>query len=206
MLVLSLSFLAAVVWPALAVQRPRSTLIQCLNNLSRIGQGFQLWAAEHEDRFPWTVPSSEGGALGGSGINAAALFKIAARQFGSTKFLVCPASYSKASASSFEFFYYINLSYFAGLHANLNRPRLWLSGDENITGLEGQYCRLARINSTRVGLDTRSAWDTWNHYRSGNVLFGDGSAVSISNLQLTNCVARAVAEDPEGFMDILKPF
>src|SRR5262245_34137667 len=46
--------------------RPRRTKhspIPCVSNLKQLGLGARMWANDHQDKFPWQVPSQEGGTL-----------------------------------------------------------------------------------------------------------------------------------------------
>jgi len=202
----ALALLAAIAWPALAAPRPRSQMVECLNNLRRVGQGFHVWATDHGDLFPWNVSTQEGGAQGEH--FAYSFFLVVSNEFGTPQFLVCPGD-NKTRASAFgwpDSFDNAYLSYFAGLHGNMNRPRSWLAGDRNISGLGGQYCSVAQVSGcTSISPTNASAWDITIHVRAGNLLLADGSTAPVSNRELTNCIERAVAQDCQGLIDILNP-
>ena len=62
----ALALLFAAILPGAALSGRRSDHITCIDNLRRIGKGFHVWAFEHQDGNPWTVPvTSDGTALSG---------------------------------------------------------------------------------------------------------------------------------------------
>jgi len=36
----------------------------CVSNLKQIGLGFRLWAGDHDEKFPMSVPNVDGGTAG----------------------------------------------------------------------------------------------------------------------------------------------
>jgi len=51
---------ALLVLPAislLASNKSESQRVICFNNLRQIGRAFQQWANDHNEKFPWQVPS-----------------------------------------------------------------------------------------------------------------------------------------------------
>ena len=191
-----LTLLALVVWPTLAASRSQSIMVECGANLRRVGQGFQVWSASHGDQFPWMVPSASGGSQGAA--QAYQHFLVVSNEFGTPRFLFCPADGStQFRAASFGSFGVNNLSYFAGLHGSLDQPRAWLAGDHYLTGLTNQFCSVA-LNSVASLVPTNTAtWDARGHGGCGNLLLTDGSVRPLSNRELTNALNAAVAQAPE---------
>src|SRR4051794_17551801 len=60
------ALLAVVALPLLGSDAIRTQRAVCANNLGRIGQALGSWVADHDERYPWDVPQSSGGTLGGS--------------------------------------------------------------------------------------------------------------------------------------------
>jgi competence protein ComGC len=204
-LLATIALLFALVLPTLAASRARNLAVECVNHLRRVGQGFQVWAIDHGDLFPWNTSSQEGGSQGQ--MAAYSHFLAVSNEFGTPRFLTCPSDL-RVRATSFGSgsFRNQNLSYFAGLHGNLTQPRSWLAGDRNITGQDGVSCSVAQVSATRIWATNVSAWDATIHIRSGNLVLGDGSTAQVANRELTNSVGRAVMQDLQSVVDILKPF
>jgi hypothetical protein len=206
-LLVALAILAGVGVQALAGARPRSLMAECVNNLRRVGQGFHVWASDHGDQFPWTVPLSEGTRTSPL-VNQH--FAVASNEFVTPNFLACPSDAARVRARDWTVFLSSGnnyLSYFAGLHASLNQPRVWLSGDRNLSGLESQACSVTQISPcTTVSPASASAWGRDLHAGAGNLLIGDGRVWQVSNRELSNFVERATSQDPQGFLDLLKPW
>ncbi|MBO4715355.1 MAG: hypothetical protein J5672_04590, partial [Verrucomicrobia bacterium] len=51
-----------VILPALVSHPSRVYRIACMGNLKQLGLGVETYTLDHEDRFPWGVPISEGGS------------------------------------------------------------------------------------------------------------------------------------------------
>lgn len=98
---------AAMILPALAKAKTKAQSIACQNNMKQISLGFHLWAADHEDKFPFLLNQARGGTLelcerDGEGYdrNAAQHFKKLASELSNPGVFVCPADKSKQTASS----------------------------------------------------------------------------------------------------------
>jgi hypothetical protein len=197
--------LSSVVLPALAGVRPRSLVVECANNLRRVGRGFQAWASDHGDRYPWSVPRAEGGSFALTDV--AEHFRAASNELGSPLILVCPSDTNRVVVSQWVYFFSSqSLSYFTGLHGNLSQPRAWLSGDRNVTGADGQVCSLTQVsNCTGFSQGSASTWLPNLHANAGNLLLGDGSVRQASQRDLAQLVGQAAAQDPEQRFHILRP-
>jgi prepilin-type N-terminal cleavage/methylation domain-containing protein/prepilin-type processing-associated H-X9-DG protein len=55
-----IAILAAILVPAVTGALDRAMMTNCANNLRQHGLAFQLWAGDHEQRFPWQVPPPVG--------------------------------------------------------------------------------------------------------------------------------------------------
>lgn len=131
-LLASLVSLVLFALPLLAANVPRSNRVDCLNNLRRIGQGFHMWASEHGNLFPWSVPLEDGGVSGGSLVD---MYKSVSNYFQMPRVLACPSDTVRSKAPDFAIFSeHDNLSYFAGTNASLAINHSWLAGDRNLRG------------------------------------------------------------------------
>src|SRR5687767_12806573 len=57
-----ISFIAALLLPALTGAKNRGKGADCISRLRQIGIGFRLWANDNEGYFPWSVEASRGGS------------------------------------------------------------------------------------------------------------------------------------------------
>ena len=57
-----IAVLAGLFLPAVARAKATAVSIACVNNLRRVGLGFQVWADDHNGRLPWWVSREDGGS------------------------------------------------------------------------------------------------------------------------------------------------
>src|SRR5947199_1809119 len=57
-----IAILASMLLPALSKAKARAYRIMCVSNLRQIGLGLRMWSDDNEERYPWHVPVSDGGA------------------------------------------------------------------------------------------------------------------------------------------------
>ncbi|HEY0550110.1 MAG TPA: hypothetical protein VGF13_10965 [Verrucomicrobiae bacterium] len=196
---LALVGLACVALPALGASATRSRLGQCSNNLRQIGRGFQAWASQHGEQFPWLVSPADGG-LNNNG-NASPIsnnpfihFSIISNELGSPRVLVCPSDPVKKVAKDFSansdggfnnVVVYANsaLSYFVGMDARLERPKTLLTGDRNIKTSRNRVNGTVFVSVTSVdGKDPNIGFTNGMHRFYGNVGLTDGSVISAGNV------------------------
>jgi hypothetical protein len=176
----ALALLVVLALPALAITAQRSQMIECLNNLRRVGVGFHCFANEHDDLFPCCAHTPDNVTY------PAYVYFTYLRIFSSPAFLVCPSDSLKTRSISFDTFNNNNLSYFIWMNAEINTDASLMSGDRNLSGTSGGgFPTLSATNNP--------GWDSTMHVQSGNLLFAGGSANSYANNQMSTIIQKAIA-------------
>ena len=153
-LVTVLAFLALLAVVFLFINPPRSghrtgaSRISCVNNLKQVGLAYRIWSNDHEERFPWQLPVSQGGIVPDSGQigtdfgELVYAFAVLSNELAVPKILVCPTD-TKERATGFELTATIpfggrglrnsstNLTYMVGWDSDETRAQTILSGDPN---------------------------------------------------------------------------
>jgi len=136
-----IGILAALLLPGLAQGKARAQRVQCISQLRQLGLGFQIFAHDHNNRFPMQVPIENGGSLEfvkngyqltGEFYFTFYHFKTLASELVTPRILVCPAD-KRAPAINFDFLHNDNLSYFVAVNSDPAQPLSILSGDRNVT-------------------------------------------------------------------------
>lgn len=171
-----IAVLAALLLPVLTRGKQRAQRIQCIGNQKELGIAFQLFAHDHQGRFPTQVPKDEGGAqdyvvagetLGGTAFSFSwRLFQPLANELVVPKMLVCPADLGREPAATFSVLKNSNISYTIGVGASYNDPSSVLATDRNITNAVVQALSSVRANGDIT-------WTRELHFFKGNVLFSD---------------------------------
>jgi len=192
--------------------RERAKRMVCLANLRELGNGFQRWAAEHEDRNPMHVPVAEGGVRGHV-LAPNVWFQYAAlsNELASARILVCPSDtnimrvakdFSANIDGGLMYPAYRNnaVSYFVGLHGFFYEPQSILAGDPNVLlNPQSTGCSYVALSGPVRALDPRSnppaAWLGNVHGFEGNLLFNDGSAQETTSAQLREILLRPWPDD-----------
>lgn len=172
--------LAAVSLPATNRARTRARQLQCLADLHQVGLSFQMFAQDHENRFPMNVPTREGGtreyAIKG---DAYRHFQVMSNLLQQPQVLLCPADEPRHAATNWAALKNRNLSYFVGLDARPANSHQLLSGDRNITNQTA-------TQGTVLYMSPRDAtgWTRAQHGERGNILFADGRLEQLSSKKL----------------------
>jgi len=182
------ALLAAVLLPALAAAKRKSTRIDCVSRLKGLGCAFRLWAQDAGDTYPMQVvlTNSETLKLVTNG-NAYLLWQTMSNELSTPKILHCPADEQHKEAHSFfQGFSDANISYFFSLDAAETYPQMVLDGDDNLA-VDGV--------PVKPGLLTFSAnstvtWTKARHHGVGNIGMADGSAQQVTSAGLNSAIVN----------------
>ena len=183
------ALLAAVLLPALAAAKKKSSRINCVSNLKQVNIAFRLWEGDNGDKYPMQVvlTNSETMKLVTNG-NAYLLWQTMSNELSTPKILHCPDDKQRTNAMSFsQGFSDANISYFFSLDAVETYPQMILDGDDNLA-VDG-----ARVKPGILILGTNRtiAWTKERHKGAGNIGMADGSAQQVTiaglNSAIDNC-------------------
>lgn len=170
--------LAAILLPAIARSKARSSRVGCNSNMKQVGMAFLSWSTDNQGRLPMRVPVASGGTmeLVGDGM-VFPHFQVLSNELNSPKVLVCPNDDKRSPAANFAVgFSDTNLSYFLGLDSAREKSSSLLSGDRNLTNVPSTGTVVVRV-TTNLTL----GWGNDLHSGKANVCFGDGSAMQVQN-------------------------
>ena len=167
-----LSLLAAVALADVSESQAKNQKINCVNNLHQIGLAYRVWAGDNGDKYPMQVSVKNGGAkeLVFKG-NVAACFQVMSNELSTPKIVICPADTSRSAANNFTTgFDNSKVDYFVGVDADLIRPQMLLSGDDNfaVGGVPVKPGLLVITTSQPI------TWTAARHVNQGNIGFADG--------------------------------
>jgi len=169
-----LAVLAAMFFPALLPPKRISSHVSCITNLKEIGLAFEMWAGDHNDKYPMEISVANGGTmeLAATG-DVIATFQIISNELSTPKILFCPADTIHTITNFFGVnFTAKNISYFVGLDADTNRSKVFFSGDDNfaVGGIP--------VKSGLLKLPTNApvTWTAARHKFTGFIVLADGSA------------------------------
>lgn len=163
---------------------------QCVNNLKELGLAYHVWANDHNGKFPMQVSVTNGGTkeLTAHGKNPWVVFQVMSNYIVNPKILLCPGDKDHFAASnSWTGFSAKNVSYFVGLDAGTNRPKMFLCGDDNFA-IGGVLMKSGLFElPTNAPVAWTSArhddsykpnlWTPTRHIFLGNIGFADGSVM-----------------------------
>ncbi|HZL79616.1 MAG TPA: hypothetical protein VFC17_12255 [Candidatus Limnocylindrales bacterium] len=181
-----LALLAAMLLPALAKAKTKSTSINCVNNLKQCGLAFRIWEGDNGDKLPMDVPMAKGGTKEfDTGADTFRHFQVMSNELSTPKILICPADI-RSVADNFARLKNQNVSYFVGLEANDANPQRFLDGDRNLTGAsEPQNGILKLVPGGPIG------WTSAIHNNQGNVGLADGSVQQYSSSALREALRNS---------------
>jgi hypothetical protein len=198
----TLAVLIAVWLPAWAASKKKACRISCANNLKQIGLSFRQWALDNHDKFPMQVSVANGGTMELVGSGAAyPHFRVLSNELLTPMILVCfedtkarnemgkvMAAHALARGTNSGYappFFPTNfpVSYFVGVDAQPDRPRMFLSGDANLA-VGG---RPAKRGLLSLWTNSPVEWAKPlrpNHGEGGNIVLVDGMVSQVGNTSL----------------------
>ncbi|HEX3987831.1 MAG TPA: type II secretion system protein, partial [Verrucomicrobiae bacterium] len=133
-----IAVLASMIVPSSRItDRSRAKRISCVFQLKQIGTAYRIWSNDNGDRYPASVPQTNGGwrelaNRPNASIYAWTNYSALGIDLGfNSKILVCPADERKP-AGEFAALANTNISYFIGPRANEEYPQGILGGDRNL--------------------------------------------------------------------------
>ena len=181
-----LAILAAMLLPALARAKQKSSRINCINNLKQDGLAFRVWEGDQGNWFPMGISTNRGGTKEyDTGADTFRHFQVMSNELNTPKILACPAD-NRTAAASFAKLKNQNVSYFVGLDAEEVRPQMLMTGDRNVTN---------GLSPMRSVLELRpeipAGWTEAMHNGNGNVGMSDGSVQQVTINGLRNAIKKS---------------
>ncbi len=183
-----LSVLAAMLLPALAAAKRKTSRIGCVNNLKQIGLAFRIWSGDNGDKYPMEVSATNGGTMEQAAAgDATATFQVMSNELSTPKILVCPQDANCSYATNFYGgFTAKNISYFVGLTAYTNSSQAFLSGDDHF-----QFSSVpVKSGLLEISSATQLKWTAERHKFAGNIGLADGSVQSVSSSGLAKLIQQ----------------
>jgi type II secretory pathway pseudopilin PulG len=185
---------AALLLPALAAAKRKTSRLDCVNNLHEIGTAFKVWEGDNGEKYPmhFALTNSKTMRLIGSG-NAYVLWQTMSNELSTPKVLHCPADTNGIAATNFVIgFSDENISYFFSLEASDAYPQMILDGDDNLA-VKG-----VRVKPGILNLPTTNSltWTKERHCHVGNISMVDGSVQQTTIGSLNSAVIAATNGAP----------
>jgi len=184
-----IAILAGLLLPALAKAKAKAKRTECVSNLKQIGIGFRLWSNDYEEKFPWAVGTTNGGAAGSG--DWTDNYRACSNEFNTPKFLVCPSDLKKVAEVNWsKLDGNRHISFFVGTTAEESKPQTILSGDRNVLGGGGG---LDPFWNTAMGSSIDAGWDTTLHVGNGDIGLSDGSVREVTAIDLREQISTALS-------------
>jgi len=184
-----IAILAALLLPALSRSKAVAKGTICVSNLKQIGLGLRMWNNDNGSKYPWQLTSAQGGSQDSP--EWVDHFRVCASELATTKILVCPMEKDKQVAADWGTINGLeNVSYFAGLTAQDNKPFSLVSGDNNILGGGGG---LNPHWNVYLAGSIDAAWDVTVHNERGHILLADSSVQKLKTFGLRDQISEAIS-------------
>ena len=183
-----LALIVAILLPVLATARRKSSRIECVDNLKKIGLSYRVWEGDHGGKFPMFVSVTNGGAmeLVATG-NIQACFDTMSNELSTPKILHCPQDLAHIEAGSFSGLAGSNISYFIGMDVtNAAAPQAILCGDDNFT-VNGI---LIKSGLQELSANDPISWTATRHKHAGNIAIANGSVQQLTQTGLRDAFRR----------------
>lgn len=182
-----IAILASLLLPALAKAKARAQRTACINNLKEIGIGLRIWANDHETKFPWMLPASDGGSQGT--VDWADHFRAASNELVTPKVLSCSSDKQRGPGTEWRTLDGDrNISFFYGADADETKPNTILAGDRNIISVNNPDPFWTTASGTSIDAD----WDDNMHKKNGQIVLSDGSVQQTTTKQLREQIMTAL--------------
>jgi type II secretory pathway pseudopilin PulG len=184
-----IALLAALLLPALATAKRKSSHIGCVNLLKQTGLAFRIWEGDNGDKYPMQVSVANGGAmeLALAG-DVAGIFRVMSNELSTPKVLICPQDTEHFFATNFSTdFNNSKVSYFIGLDATENFPQMILAGDDNLA-VGGKSVQPGILN---LATNVPATWTAARHKFVGNIVLTDGSVQQTTSNGLNAALANS---------------
>lgn len=196
-----IALLAVILLPPLISQHPHNHRVNCVNNLKQVGLAFLIWSGDNGNKYPMGVSVTSGGTMELMNTpDAWKVFQVMSNELSTPKILFCPEDSLRGSAATnWTDELKTKISYFAGLDATETNSFAFLAGDGNFI-LDDVPANHDLVNVTA---NASLKWDTTRHRDKtvqgwfnksktawGNIVLGDCSVQSLSQVGLKNAIAQ----------------
>jgi prepilin-type N-terminal cleavage/methylation domain-containing protein/prepilin-type processing-associated H-X9-DG protein len=167
-----IAILAALLFPVQKAAKARANAVACVSQLRQIGVASIAFANQNTDRFPAaTMPNTN---------RFLSPFTAVLHEVGTTKLFLCPADSERFTGTNLTSLDRSNTSYFVSYSATFGQPQSIVSGDRNITLIQGMPGISNGVPGRITGamhLFRTSTFGWWRdmHQFKGNLLLADGS-------------------------------
>ena len=186
-----IAILASMLLPALARAKAKAKDVACVNNMKQLQLGFQMWADDNSDKYPWDVDVSLGGAA--NSVDWADNFRCISNQVKDVTLLFCPREINKFRRAATNWTALngdVNVSYFVGTNTGPAKAQVILVGDKNVMGGGGG---LYPSWSSYLGTSIDAAWDPTLHVLQGTFGTADGSARKCNTAALRQQISAEIS-------------
>jgi prepilin-type N-terminal cleavage/methylation domain-containing protein len=185
-----ISFIAALLLPALSNAKNRGRGADWINRLKQCGVGSRVFSNDNDEAFPWQIEVGKGGSLGS--IDWTDHVRALSNELVTPKILASPLDRERAEYDDWTTLDGDkHVSTFVGLEAQESKSQSILFGDRTVHG-GGGGAEPFWTASVLTSVD--AAWDdTINKGRKGYIVLSDGSVHHMSTAQLREQIAAAIA-------------
>ena len=187
-----IAILAGMLLPSLAKAKSKAQRISCTSNLRQSTIALKLWADDHEDKYPWWLWPTNGGARGVASVWRQMI--LVSNELVTPKILACASDRDRTPATDWTANVRTGLvglkdkavSFSLGLEADDSHPRQHVMLDRNAHGTtDTGPCGLVSFYGCVTILYPENArWDNTIHNNLGNVSCHDGSVQQLTTMGL----------------------